>query len=93
MEKKTLLHKTVDSNREFYILSLSLATIIMLVVFVINRLASYPEPVKVGFENTTSSVSDLFYTQVTPAGWTFSLWEIIYTFQVIWIIYGWSFVF
>ena len=86
-------HKAADSNRAFYILSLSSATIILLAVFVINGLASYPKPAKVGFENTTSKVSDLFYTQVTPAGWTFSIWGIIYTFQVIWIIYGWSFVF
>lgn len=77
----------------FYIVSLSLTTIILLAVFVTNGLANYPDPAKVGFKNTTSNVSDLFYTQVTPAGWTFAIWGIIYTFQVIWIIYGWSFVF
>ena len=92
VEKKTLLRerKIPGSNRVFYIVSLSLTTIILLAVFVTNGLASYPNPAKVGFKNTTSNVSDLFYTQVTPAGWTFAIWG---TFQVIWIIYGWSFVF
>ena len=95
VENKTKLNeqKTSCSNRVFYIVSLSLATIILLVVFVTNGLASYPDPAKVGFKNMTGKISDIFYTQVTPAGWTFSLWGIIYTFQVIWIIYGWSFVF
>ena len=93
VEKKTLLgeRKIPGSNRVFYIVSLSLTTIILLAMFVTNGLASYPDPAKVGFKNTTSNVSDLFYTQVTPAGWTFAIWGIIYTFQVIWIIYGWSF--
>ena len=95
VENKTHLNeqKTSCSNRVFYIVSLSLTTIILLVVFVTNGLASYPDPAKVGFKNMTGKISDIFYTQVTPAGWTFSLWGIIYTFQVIWIIYGWSFVF
>lgn len=33
-----------------------------------------------------------FYIQVTPAGWAFSIWGVIYTWQGLWIIYAWSFV-
>ncbi len=29
------------------------------------------------------------YTQITTAGFTFSIWGIIYTCQAIWIIYAW----
>ena len=43
--------------------------------------------------NRTGEVSDSYNTQITPAGWTFSVWGVIYTAQVLWIVYGWSFVF
>ena len=29
--------------------------------------------------------------QVTPAGYTFAIWGVIYTFQALWIIYAWTF--
>ena len=57
VENKTHLNeqKTSCSNRVFYIVSLSLTTIILLVVFVTNGLASYPDPAKVGFKNMTKN--------------------------------------
>ena len=39
------------------------------------------------FTNTTGDVSDRYYTQITPAGWTFSIWGIIYAWQGLWIVY------
>lgn len=33
------------------------------------------------------------FLQVTPAGFTFSIWGVIYTWQALWIIYAWTFVF
>ena len=30
--------------------------------------------------------------QVTPAGWAFSIWGVIYTWQALWVIYAWSFI-
>ena len=30
--------------------------------------------------------------QITPAGWAFSIWGVIYTWQALWVIYAWSFV-
>ncbi|XP_074653163.1 uncharacterized protein LOC141907424 [Tubulanus polymorphus] len=40
------------------------------------------------FLNTTGGISNIFPTDITPAGWTFSIWGIIYTWQVLWLIYG-----
>ena len=35
----------------------------------------------------------LYILQVTPAGFTFAIWGVIYTWQALWIIYAWTFVF
>ncbi len=34
------------------------------------------------FPKSTGNISDTFYTDITPAGWTFSIWGFIYTWQV-----------
>jgi len=39
------------------------------------------------FLNSTGVISDLYYLEITPAGWTFSIWGVIYTFQVLFIVY------
>lgn len=39
------------------------------------------------FLNSTGDVSDRYYTQITPSGWTFSIWGIIYAWQALWIVY------
>ena len=70
---------------------LSLTSIVLIVVFITSVLQNFPEAG--GFANGTGAVSDMFYTQVTPAGWTFSVWGLIYFSQALWIIYAWSFVF
>ena len=73
-----------------YIASLSLSTVVLIIVFVVSGLANYPEPEKVGFKNKTGDISDMYYTQITPSGWAFSIWGIIYTWQALWTFYGWS---
>ncbi|XP_060070070.1 uncharacterized protein LOC132550078 [Ylistrum balloti] len=40
------------------------------------------------FNSTVGDVSDIFYLEVTPAGWTFSIWGFIYTWQALWLIYA-----
>ena len=77
----------------FEIISLSLTTVILLATFVVNGLAGSNDATKFGFKNGTGNISDEFYTEITPAGWTFAIWGIIYAWQTVWILYGWSFVF
>ena len=40
------------------------------------------------YSNTTGEISDLFTLPVTPAGWTFSIWGFIYTWQGLWLVYA-----
>lgn len=75
------------------IITISVASIVLLATFITNGLAGSADYAKFGFKNQTGAVSDIFYTEITPAGWAFAIWGIIYTWQTIWIIYGWSFVF
>ena len=42
------------------------------------------------FTQSTGAVSDENYLEITPAGWTFSIWGFIYAWQVLWIAYGLS---
>ena len=42
-----------------------------------------------GFKNEIG----VYRTQVIPASWTFSIWGLIYAWQVLWLLYAWSFVF
>nr|XP_049614421.1 uncharacterized protein si:ch211-161h7.5 isoform X2 [Syngnathus scovelli] len=39
------------------------------------------------FSTTTGNVSDVFVTEVTPSGWTFSIWSVIYVWLTFVIIY------
>ncbi|XP_019897292.1 uncharacterized protein si:ch211-161h7.5 [Esox lucius] len=53
-----------------------LSVLLFLVIIVFNALAStgvYP------FLESTANVSAMFDTQITPSGWTFSIWGVIYS--------------
>lgn len=39
------------------------------------------------FKNTTGNISREYETQITPSGRTFAIWGVIYTYQLLWIIY------
>ena len=80
----TLLDKVVE------IVVLAITTIVLLIVFVVNGLAGADTGL---FVNGTGQISDEYYLQVTPAGWTFAIWGVIYAWQALWILYAWSFVF
>lgn len=41
-----------------------------------------------GSNLSTGDVSDRYSTQITPAGWAFSIWGVIYTWQTLWLIYS-----
>lgn len=40
------------------------------------------------FKSSTGDISDKYYLDVTPAGWTFSIWGVIYVWQTLWLIYA-----
>ncbi|KAL1006235.1 hypothetical protein UPYG_G00069580 [Umbra pygmaea] len=61
-----------------------ISVLFFLVVIVFNALAGpgvYP------FLGSTGNVSAMFDTQITPSGWTFSIWGVIYTWLTIILCY------
>ncbi|TNN88820.1 hypothetical protein EYF80_000697 [Liparis tanakae] len=45
------------------------------------------EPKKGPYQTTTANVSAVFDTEITPAGWTFNIWSVIYVWLVAMVIY------
>jgi len=40
------------------------------------------------FINKTGDLSRVYYLEITPAGWTFSIWGIIYLWEALWTLYA-----
>ena len=40
------------------------------------------------YANNTGTISDAYPTGLTPSGWTFSIWGIIYLWQALWLVYA-----
>lgn len=40
------------------------------------------------YVSRTGDISDKYSTEITPAGWTFSIWGFIYTWNALWILYA-----
>ena len=65
--------------------------ILYVAVLVLNYSANDPTkgPFRHLFGNATpGGASDKFYLEITPAGWAFSIWGLIYLWQGAWIIYS-----
>jgi len=62
------------------------ACLSFLVVCVINGLAGAGNTAL--FNSTTGNVSDKYYLEITPAGWTFSIWGLIYALQAAFLLYA-----
>ena len=50
-------------------------------------------PVKGLFKNTAGNISASIEVDITPAGWTFSTWGIIYTWTGLWLILNIAYIF
>ena len=70
--------------------TLSMASVLLIGTIVVNILATLENADDFGFKNTTGHVSDNYTTQITPDGWTFGIWSIIYIWQGLWIVYAWT---
>lgn len=84
-EKNTLKQTLLE------VVCLAATSIVLLLVFIFNGFAASGESSRFGFPNGTRNVSDAYYTEITPDYWTFSIWGIIFAWQALWILYGWSF--
>ncbi|KAL8564704.1 hypothetical protein ACOMHN_004197 [Nucella lapillus] len=71
-----------------WIVALTLFNVALLItVFVLNGLSA-AGPSSGIFISTPGNQSDKFYLEITPAGWTFSIWGFIYAWQALWVVYS-----
>ncbi|XP_064406390.1 uncharacterized protein LOC135351337 [Halichondria panicea] len=85
VQQRSVVYKITETG------ALVISTLVLLATFAINGLSSVPNHQKYGFKYTIANVSSMFYTQITPAGYTFAIWGVIYLCQIAWIVYGWTF--
>ncbi|XP_044031708.1 uncharacterized protein LOC122866306 [Siniperca chuatsi] len=72
------------------VVAIVLALLFFIITMVVTALAGlgvYP------FLATTANISDEFVTQITPSGWTFTIWSIIYIFLALVLVYVFSGIF
>ncbi|XP_029935815.1 uncharacterized protein LOC115379233 [Myripristis murdjan] len=64
------------------------AILVSLLFFAISLVFNGLAVVGVGpFSSTTGNVSDVYDTQVTPSGWTFNIWSVIYIWLIAMLVY------
>ncbi|XP_031558048.1 uncharacterized protein LOC116294562 [Actinia tenebrosa] len=82
-----------------YITIRSVLSVLSLIAYILTLILNgFATPnVRPGFLNdlygnnlSTGDVSDKYSTEITPAGWAFSIWGVIYTWQMLWILYSLS---
>lgn len=64
-----------------------LNTLLFIIMALFNAAAS-TNLIKGLFQNTTNVISDGAEVSITPAGWTFSTWGIIYAWQILWLLFN-----
>ena len=80
-----------QESQAFKIAAATINLIVFIVVLVLNYASGDPQdgPFRHLFGNaTTGEASRKFYIEITPAGWAFSIWGLIYIWQGAWIIYS-----
>eukprot|EP00484_Ammonia_sp_Unknown_P021671 CAMPEP_0197025560 /NCGR_PEP_ID=MMETSP1384-20130603/5846_1 /TAXON_ID=29189 /ORGANISM="Ammonia sp." /LENGTH=308 /DNA_ID=CAMNT_0042454099 /DNA_START=76 /DNA_END=1002 /DNA_ORIENTATION=- len=68
-------------------LTMSLVPIVTLVIFIIVLYFNYAASTGQFSDKDVGEVSDTYNLEITPAGWTFSIWGFIYIWQFLWIVY------
>lgn len=82
-----LIEKNMADSNPLKIVLIILAFVAFIVVAIFNAIAATPNGAGI-FNNRTGDISDALYIEITPAGWTFSIWGFIYAWQAAWLIYS-----
>ncbi|XP_076097020.1 uncharacterized protein LOC143067561 [Mytilus galloprovincialis] len=73
-------------DRVTYVVLLVAACVMYAVATIFNSLSGGgPNAI---FKSNTGDISDKYYQEVTPAGWTFSIWGVIYIWETLWLVYA-----
>lgn len=80
--------KSANSTMSYLMIGLTiLNTIVYIVMIIFNAGAATPILGNV-FKYNTSAISAISETYLTPSGWTFSTWGIIYAWQALWLLFA-----
>ncbi|KAK7092766.1 uncharacterized protein [Littorina saxatilis] len=71
----------------WYIALVVFNVITLIAVYVINGLSG-SGPGYGLFVSSQSEQADKYKLEITPAGWTFSIWGVIYVWQALWVLYS-----
>merc|ERR1719210_1220690 len=78
-----------EGSPSFRLGAIVCANLTFILACAFNALAASGTGTVIGLtKNTTGNISALYETPITPAGWTFGIWGIIYTQQAAWLLYG-----
>lgn len=75
-------------SRPAFVLVILMTFASFLVMLILNSMASNPAKSRGIFKHGIGNVSARYEIQLTPAGWTFAIWGIIYLFHGNWILYA-----
>ena len=78
-------------QRIVFLASLIIYSVVLLAAVLVGTLANRTRAT--GFANKTHEIVALFYLQVTPHEWTFIIVTSVVLWQIVWMLYAWSFVF
>ncbi|TRY53830.1 hypothetical protein DNTS_002788 [Danionella cerebrum] len=70
----------VKENKIVRVVLIILSQVAFIAALVINALAG---PGKGPFQHSTGNISAQYETEITPAGWTFSIWGVIYSWLLL----------
>ncbi|XP_072912244.1 uncharacterized protein [Hemitrygon akajei] len=62
-------------------------TLVVYIITLVMNALSGQGPKSGIFLQSVGNISSKFHTEITPAGWTFSIWGIIYIWQAVWLVY------
>jgi len=79
------LRKRNNAHNFFHIGLILLNCVVFAVMIFFNIAAGQDWGI---FQNSTGDISNANEVNITPAGWTFSTWGIIYTWQTLWLIFN-----
>ncbi|KAK7092917.1 uncharacterized protein [Littorina saxatilis] len=75
-----------QGHKGWFMALVIVSLLIQLLVYFFN--AAQPDFIKGIFKNTVGNQSDKYALEITPSGWTFSIWGFIYAWQAVWVFYS-----
>ncbi|XP_025889783.1 uncharacterized protein LOC112942935 [Nothoprocta perdicaria] len=72
---------------KIFVMFLSLATFTVMVILNAGNATGLFKGL---FRSTPGNISEKYSTDFTPAGWTFLIWNVIYAWQLAWLLYALS---